>query len=122
MTLALVRRLAAAALFSGLVAVGVAFVAPGVAGADDGPKNLKVFPAGTTKADLKKSMKKISAALGVECDFCHDTDDFAKDGEHKEAARAMMKMTMELNKTYFKGEMRVGCVTCHNGAKEPKKL
>ena len=50
-----------------------------------------------------------------------DTDDFAKDTEKKEIARAMMKMTGEINKTYFKGEQRMGCISCHNGAEEPKK-
>jgi hypothetical protein len=74
------------------------------------------------KAELKKLMKGIAAALGVECEHCHNTDNYAEDGEKKEAARAMMKMTGEINKTFFKGERKVNCMTCHNGKKEPKKV
>jgi redox-regulated HSP33 family molecular chaperone len=94
------------------------------ASADEAPKNLKVLPKTMSRADVKKLMKIQAKSLGVECEFCHDTDDFAKDGEKKEAARAMMKMTDEINKNYFKNdknEIKVGCVTCHNGQKTPKK-
>ena len=96
------------------------------AAADEAPKNLKVLPTTMSRADVKKLMKVISKSLGVECEFCHDTDDFAKDGEKKEVARSMLKMVGEINKTYFKaamdkGEYKVGCITCHNGQKVPKK-
>lgn len=88
--------------------------------AEDGGKNLKVLK-GMSKADIKKNMKGIAGALGVQCDHCHDTDDMAKDTPKKEAARQMMLMTADLNKKYFKGENKVGCITCHNGKPEPKK-
>ena len=68
-------------------------------------------------------MKLVSKALGVQCDFCHDLDDFSKDVEHKEVARGMMKMTASINaklkKDGFKGEVK--CITCHAGAEKPKK-
>ena len=57
---------------------------------------------------------------GVECDYCHDLDDMAKDTDRKHAARRMMKMVGEINKKHFKGKPRVRCVTCHNGNKKPK--
>jgi hypothetical protein len=87
----------------------------------DAAKNLQVLPKDMTKADIKKLMKKQAAALGVQCEHCHDTDDFAKDTEKKEIARQMMKMVGQINKDWFKGEGKVACITCHNGQKEPKK-
>lgn len=115
-----VRRSLVAVIATGLLAIGLAFLSPTPAGAADGGKNLKILPASMSKADIKKLMKGIATSLGVQCDFCHDTDDFAKDTEKKEIARTMMKMTAEINKTYFEGKPEVGCITCHNGQKEPK--
>lgn len=115
-----VRRSLVAVIFVGLVATVLAFVTPTPAGAAEGGKNLKILPATMDKQAIKKLMKTVASSLGVECDFCHDTDDFAKDTEHKEVARGMMRMTAEINKTFFKGKNEVGCITCHNGQKEPK--
>ena len=115
-----VRRSLVAVIFVGLVATVLAFVAPTAAGAAEGGKNLKILPATMDKQEIKKLMKIVASSLGVQCDYCHDTDDFAKDTEHKEAARGMMRMTVEINKTFFKGKNEVGCITCHNGKKEPK--
>ncbi len=93
----------------------------GPALAQEAPKNLKVFPANTPKPEIKKAMKGIAAALGVQCDFCNNLDDMAQDTEHKEIARTMMRMTAEINKKHFAGKPKVSCVTCHNGQKEPKE-
>ena len=111
------RKLLLCLTLAGLVAVPYAFAEEG-----GGAKNLQILPKDMPKAEIKKAMKKIAAALGVQCEHCHDTDDFAKDTKNKETARQMLKMTAEINKEFFKGENRVGCITCHNGAKEPKKL
>lgn len=102
----------------------IAFFAPQPVATAAPGKNLKVYPAGTDTAEIKKGMKLISKALGVQCDFCHDLDDFSKDGiDKKETARRMMKMTTSINgklkKDGFKGE--VNCVTCHAGSEKPKK-
>ena len=100
----------------------VAFVAPRPLAAAPG-KNLKVYPAGTDTAEIKKDMKLVSKALGVQCDFCHDLDDFSKDGiDKKDVARGMMKMVGSINtklkKDGFKAQ--VSCMTCHAGAEKPK--
>lgn len=92
-----------------------------IAIAGDGGQNLEVLPKSWTKAELKKYMKSVAASLGVECDHCHNTDDMAADTPKKAGARQMMKMVIELNKNYFKGEQRITCMTCHNGALKPKK-
>ena len=49
-------------------------------------------------------MKKISKDLGVKCDFCHVTDDFASDKiDHNEMGRKMIVRTRDLNKQFFGG-------------------
>ena len=65
----------------------------------------------------------MSASLGVNCAFCHASDDgdFAKEGfEHKDIARDMLKMTFELNKNYFEGKPEINCNSCHQGRAHPQ--
>jgi hypothetical protein len=85
------------------------------------PKNLKVYPAGTSKKVIKKDMKAISKALGVQCDHCHDMDDMAKDSPKKEEARRMMRMVQSLNSKELKKYDKVSCNTCHRGQTKPPK-
>jgi hypothetical protein len=90
--------------------------------ADQAPKDLQVLPTSWSRKKLEDYMKtQVAAGLGVKCKHCHDTADFAKSTEHKEEARAMMRMTNDLNKQFFDGKSRVSCMTCHNGAPEPAK-
>jgi hypothetical protein len=115
------QKMLSGAILAGLLTLGWAgFVRAPNAYAEDGGTNIKVLK-GMSKADLKKTMKGIATALGFQCDGCHDTDNMAKDTPKKEKAREMMLMVESINKTYFKGEKRVGCITCHNGKNEPKK-
>ena len=115
------KKILALVTVAGMLATGIGFLAS-EAEAQDGPKNLQVLPKDTPKAELKKMMKGIASALGVQCDFCHNLDDMSQDTEHKKIAREMMKMTAAINKDHFAGKPKVGCVTCHNGKKEPKAL
>jgi hypothetical protein len=106
---------------AGFLAAGAAFlVAPAPVDAAATAKNLKVLPPDMPIPEVKKIMKTFTAALGVQCDFCHNTDDMSQDTDKKNTAREMLTMTMEINKAHFSGKPRVGCITCHNGAKEPK--
>jgi hypothetical protein len=115
------KKILLGVLVAALTLIGWAgLVRPNLAEAQDGGKNVKILK-GMSKADIKKTMKGISTALGVQCDHCHDTDDMAKDTPKKEKAREMLLMTEAVNKTHFKGERKVTCVTCHNGKAEPKK-
>ncbi len=111
------------ALLTGLLSAGYAltFQAPT---ADAGePKNLKVYPKNTSKKALKKDMKTINKALGVNCDHCHDMSGFDKDSAAKEQARSMMKMMKTANATLKKNgfKAKITCNTCHQGALKPKK-
>jgi cytochrome c2 len=98
-------------------------------------KNLKVLPKHISHDDLMTEMRSYNKALNVKCDYCHARSadnpqklDYASDTkEEKETARDMFKMTMRINKKYFKSGkdekgntmMTVTCYTCHNGQKEP---
>jgi hypothetical protein len=71
--------------------------------------NLKVLPKNTPAEEVVKIMKGFAGQLGVECKFCHVTDqttrklNFASDAKpEKIAARQMMGMTHEINSKYLK--------------------
>jgi photosynthetic reaction center cytochrome c subunit len=82
-------------------------------------KNIKVLN-GTPADQVIESMHQIRAALGVNCEFCHDDPDRAADTKMpKETARGMMRMVMDINKNTFKGEQEVTCYTCHRGSTAP---
>ena len=84
-------------------------------------KNIKIL--NDMPADqMGKVMNMMAASLGVNCAFCHGSNDggFEKEGfEHKDIARQMLKMTFEMNKNYFEGRPGVGCNTCHQGRAHP---
>jgi hypothetical protein len=102
-----------------------------------GFKNLQVLPKNISEKDLQRIMEnECSKGLGVSCDYCHakvvgsDELDYASDAKgEKEAARTMMRMTMEINKKYFSMErpmigdslMTVTCKSCHHGEPYPPK-
>lgn len=83
-------------------------------------KNIKVL--NDMPADqMGKVMNLMSASLGVNCNFCHVENDFAKDDkEEKLAARQMISMTFAINKNYFDNRVEVSCNTCHNGKTHPQ--
>ena len=97
---------------------------------DPGFKNLKVLSKNTTHEELEVIMKGFNAALGVKCGFCHAKRkddpkklDFASDeNQHKSVARNMMRMTMKINKKFFRDETAdaITCFTCHQGKEEPR--
>lgn len=101
-------------------------------------QNLQYFPADITREALVQRMREFSFALSVRCQFCHaggdgisfEGVDFASDEKPaKRKARAMLKMTDQINTTLLaqvpsRAEPRVtvGCVTCHHGLRLPKSL
>ncbi|MEN9448435.1 MAG: hypothetical protein RJA25_1725 [Bacteroidota bacterium] len=90
--------------------------------------NLKVLPKKIAHDDLIAVMKNYNTALGVKCNYCHvkngEEFDFASDQkEEKHIARKMQKMANTINKKYFGGNSgTVGCMTCHNGKKNPNDI
>ena len=88
-------------------------------GQNDHFKNIKVLND-LPSDQLGRVMNLWSASLGVDCDFCHVHDDFAKDDKRpKQTAREMVKMTMGINKDNFNSRPRITCNSCHNGHMEP---
>lgn len=72
---------------------------------------------------MGKVMNMMSASLGVNCAFCHASNDgdYEKEGfEHKDMARQMLKMTFDLNKNYFEGRPEINCNSCHQGKSHPQ--
>jgi hypothetical protein len=75
---------------------------------------------GTPADQLQPAMQFISAALGVNCTFCHVQGNFAADDKApKKTARAMMQMTAMINKESFHGRQQITCESCHRGAMHP---
>ena len=74
---------------------------------------------------MGKVMNMMAASLGVNCKFCHASNDgdYEKEGfEHKDAARQMLKMTFEMNKNYFESRSEINCNTCHQGKSHPQAV
>ncbi len=97
--------------------------------------NLKVLPKNISSKDLQSLMvDDFQDGLGVTCNFCHANAadghglDFVSDAKpEKEIARAMMRLTIGINKKYFKIKhpvlgadgLTVTCNTCHRGQAFP---
>ena len=94
--------------------------------------NLKVLPKSTSIGDVYKLMAGMQSDLGVQCSFCHEEDpdskriDYASDeNPRKEAARFMMRMTIDINEKYLGklGDRQyanpITCGNCHLGQMHP---
>jgi hypothetical protein len=101
-------------------------------------KNLQYFPTDIKREVLVQRMREFSFALDVRCQYCHSGGDgisfegvdFSSDDKPaKVKARAMLRMTEEINTTLLpkipsRAEPRVSvdCATCHHGVRLPKSL
>ena len=98
--------------------------------------NLQVLPRHISKPELTQMMRSFAGSLGVRCNHCHEGGngqglqgvDFASDAkETKKVARAMVRMTREINTRLLpqigRNPVReVRCVTCHHGLPKPEAL
>jgi photosynthetic reaction center cytochrome c subunit len=85
-------------------------------------KNIQVLK-GVSSDQLIPAMQLISASLGVECDYCHVQGHFDKDDKKpKQIARAMMRMTLAIDKDSFEGNREVTCYSCHKGSLKPDAI
>ena len=98
--------------------------------------NLQIIPKETPRAQVIATMQGITAALGVQCNYCHvqegrgGRNDFASDEKApKKAARGMILLMRDINEKLpaavgkgADGLTRVGCATCHRGVPIPKQL
>ena len=99
-------------------------------------QNLQIFPPDAGPAVVIAAMKNFTRALGVRCQFCHvgeegmplEKFDFASDTKPtKQLARAMMRMSAEINGHVAKAipdaaakGFQVTCWTCHRGSQHPQ--
>lgn len=99
--------------------------------------NTRVIPHNTPVIQVIGTMRNITGALGVRCQFCHvgeeglplEQFDFAVDQKRtKLVARQMMRMVAEINARLdtLPGRtnpgLQVTCQTCHRGANRPVPL
>ena len=83
------------------------------------PKTLKVLKG--PASEIVSLMRNYSVSLGVMCNHCHMQGDFASDEKkEKEIARHMIGLVNDINSKFPDGKARVGCFTCHRGAKAPE--
>lgn len=98
-------------------------------------KNLQLLPKHATAGVVIGTMKGFANNLGVRCQFCHvgkeglplEQFDFVSDTiPQKQTARAMMRLTADINKQLDAAiprtagaEARVTCITCHRGSSTP---
>ena len=86
--------------------------------------NIKVMNGIPAERLLRIMTNGFAPALGVGCDHCHVSGNFASDEkEHKRIARDMWRMTGEINQKVRtivgKEDARVNCTTCHRGSPNP---
>ncbi len=119
-----------------VVSIAVLLAAPLGAQIPESFTNLQVLPEDIDRRELINAMRGFAGGLGVRCIHCHvgeNTDtlegfDFASDDkETKRVARAMMRMTQEINETLLpktgrENLLAVSCVTCHHGVEKPQGL
>ena len=98
--------------------------------------NLQVLPKDSTREQVQTTMAAFTAALGVQCNYCHvqegrggRNDMAADDKPAKKAARGMMLLAREINAKLPEAvgkdapsTTRVGCATCHRGIPIPKQM
>jgi len=89
-------------------------------------KNIKVLNE-LPQSQLYPAMRFMVASLGVQCGFCHvfkngQLDSAADDKPEKQTARAMIKMVLDINKTFAQGNPSVSCYTCHRGRTSPQGI
>lgn len=117
-----------------VLSVLVAFVLLGAATSlrQKSGRNLQVLPKDISDHMLDSIMQTYTKALGVTCDFCHtpnssampgDSVNYAMDYPMKETGRRMMRLNIDINKTYFYYDTAsrpeylkvITCKTCHQG-------
>lgn len=126
------KKLATLLVLSAFVLIGAAASLP-----QKKARNLQVLPKDISDHMLDSIMQTYNKALGVSCNFCHvpaklppylvkpgkDSIDYALDDGMKETARRMMRLTIDINKTYFYYDTAsrpeylkvITCKTCHQG-------
>jgi hypothetical protein len=118
---------AAAALLVGIGVRAQSVSQPLAATTAQGPlapekfKNIKVLT--DLRADqVRPSMEYFTAALGVQCNFCHVPNQFDSDDKRpKGTAREMIQMVQRFSADKS-NPITLTCATCHHGHQQPERL
>ena len=126
------RRTVIGALVMVIVCVLGLVSAAGQAGPEQNPqmsedvfKNVQVLK-GIPVDEFMDSMGMFVSSLGYDCTSCHSPEilqnraAFAVTTPQIQRARGMIVMMNTLNRTYFGGQQRVSCFTCHRGHYRPE--
>ncbi len=112
----------------GSVSVSGQLPAPPAAPTSDSVfKNVQVLK-GIPVDEFMDAMGMFAAALGYDCASCHsdaihtDRGAFAVSTPAIQRARGMIAMMNAINRTYFGGQPRVSCFTCHHGQNSPERV
>ena len=90
-------------------------------------KNVQVLK-GIPVDEFMDVMGMFSASLGYDCVSCHSSDLYNDRGAFAIAtpliqrARQMIVMMNTINRTYFGGQPRMSCFTCHRGQNRPGNI
>ena len=88
-------------------------------------KNVQVLK-GIPVDEFMDTMGMFASSLGYDCTSCHSPEilqnraAFAVTTPQIQRARVMIAMMNTLNRTYFGGQPRVSCFTCHRGHYSPE--
>ena len=88
-------------------------------------KNIQVLK-GVPIDTFFESMGLFASSMGGDCTYCHskdavfNRDAFAIATPRIQRARQMIVMMNTINKTYFAGQTKVTCFTCHRAAYSPE--
>src|SRR5713101_3472707 len=88
-------------------------------------KNVRVLK-GIPVDEFMDTMGMFASSLGYDCSSCHspeirtNRDAFAIETPAIRRARGMITMMNNINRTYFRGEPRLSCFTCHRGNYSPE--
>jgi hypothetical protein len=88
-------------------------------------KNVQVL-RGIPADEFMDAMGMFASSLGYDCVSCHSPeiynsrDGFAIATPAIQRARGMIRMVTAINRSYFDGQPRVSCFTCHHGQDRPE--
>lgn len=81
-------------------------------------KNIQSFK-GEKASEVLPAMQFMSAALKVDCSYCHVEDKASDEKDEKKTAREMIAMERDINAKHFGGRTVITCATCHAGHTSP---
>jgi hypothetical protein len=120
-------RLAAALALFALAAAGRIASAQAPESAENVFRNIQVLK-GIPADEFMDTMGMFASSLVYDCTGCHvqeiltDRNAFAVATPRIQRARQMVVMVNAINKTYFAGQPRVTCFTCHRGDGVPEMI